>query len=799
MKRPLIYTLLFMIIGILAGRYLNDIISIAFFVILIFIICMLEFYRNRNKNLSIIINIYPYVIFFIFMLFGIFLINISLQPKDKNLDILVHSGEHLEFSGVASGISYTKTGKQKAVLNIDKVFVNEKSFATNIKVHAILKEGEELKYGQYVKAKGKLELLEGNRNMGGFNEFLYYRTRKIQYKTFPIILEKGNIKWSVGVLNDKIKNKLNYIYDVSLPEREAGIVKSMIIGDRTGLDDYTAELYRITGIYHILAISGLHISIIAYVINSIFGLFWGRKISGILTICILVFYCIFTGSSVSTVRAVVMFSIIIVGYIVNRESDLLNSTAFAAICLLIYEPLYIWDIGFQYSFSAVFGIAICSKAFDRVINRAVFLTKEKFPKFVFILDNILVKNYLSVCVSIFVCTLPVVLYHYYYFLPYSVFANMIVLPTLCVATVSGILIGIIGMFFLEGAIFVSGIFYIIIKVYEWICIFFSSLPLSQILTGQVSIIIILIWCVLVALMIYYINSNKQESKKRKKYFLSTIVLFICATLIAKYYPKNLEIAILDVGQGDCFVISSNKEIYIIDGGGLHSKEYGENTGVSVLLPYLNYKGISYVDKVFITHFDNDHATGIIELLDKKRVGDVYISNKSSSSNEIYEKLNLLQSKYDFPINTISAGNIIQGDNLIFNVLYPFEDSQVDNINNESIVLKLTSDKLIFMFTGDVDSLAEAEILGKTNNLNCDILKLAHHGSKYSNSEEFLREVNPKIAVVSTGRGNVYKHPSKETVERLDENNITLLNTADVGAIIISLDGENIKIKTMLQN
>jgi competence protein ComEC len=251
---------------------------------------------------------------------------------------------------------------------------------------------------------------------------------------------------------------------------------------------------------------------------------------------------------------------------------------------------------------------------------------------------------------------------------------------------------------------------------------------------------------------------------------------------------------LDVGQGDCFVISSAKQTFIIDGGGKLTQAIGNNTGKNVLIPFLNYKAKNFVDAVFVTHSDADHIIGIIELVDNKQIGKIFLAEQIK--NKIYDdklakELVTRANKNNIPIEFLKSGDCLYNKDIIFNCVYPFDDENTkDDNNNNSLVMQTKIKGTKILFTGDIESSAEQEILKSNLDINSNILKLAHHGSKTSSQKEFLEEVNPELAIVSTGKNNPYGHPSKETVKTLDELNIPLLNTANAGAITIRICDDN---------
>lgn len=281
----------------------------------------------------------------------------------------------------------------------------------------------------------------------------------------------------------------------------------------------------------------------------------------------------------------------------------------------------------------------------------------------------------------------------------------------------------------------------------------------------------------------------------KKYFACYSIAFAFCIAVAIFFPKTSEIVMLDVGQGDCFVVNS-VQTFIIDGGGKRTQDIGNNTGVNILVPYLDYKAKNYVDAVFVSHSDADHIIGIIELLSKKNVGQIFLSEKISD-DDLAQKLILEAEKFSVPICYLKSGDDLKFNKADFCCLYPFENTKTENNNDTSLVLKLNLEGEDILFTGDIEKNAEQEILLSNENISSDILKLAHHGSKTSSALDFLKKVNPSLAIVSTGVNNSYNHPSKEIVQRLQDLNIPLINTAQSGAVAIKFLGHG-KMKIITQ-
>ena len=461
--------------------------------------------------------------------------------------------------------------------------------------------------------------------------------------------------------------------------------------------------------------------------------------------------------------------------------------SFACICLVLYNPFYIFDIGFEYSFSAVFGIASCNNAIQRGIS--ILSLKSVVAKKIF--DNRFIKKYFSASLAASLFTYIITAYYFYYFTPYSVLVNLFILPNIAVVVIFGFVVGIIGLFNLNIASFFSAPVFILLRLYEKISQVFVCIPFAKILTGHINILSVIFYLVWIFLFINMLSSFSKNFSIAKKYFVRFSILFVFYLAICIFIPKPSEITMLDVGQGDCFIINCG-QTFIIDGGGKKTQEFGNNTGINILIPYLNYKAKDFIDAVFVSHSDADHIIGIIELIGEKRIGEIFLSNKIYD-DELSQKLILKAKEFSVPITYLSAKDILNYKKASFYCIYPLENTSAQNNNDTSLVLKLNFEGKDILFTGDIEKDGEKEILLSGENIKSDILKLAHHGSKTSSTLEFLSKVNPSLAIVSTGLNNSYNHPSKEITNRLENLNIPLINTAESGAVTIRFAKDKFKI------
>ena len=303
---------------------------------------------------------------------------------------------------------------------------------------------------------------------------------------------------------------------------------------------------------------------------------------------------------------------------------------------------------------------------------------------------------------------------------------------------------------------------------------------------------------LIALCKYKINQKKRNLQKKlnkiikekdiKEIYLKTykIIFIMILIIIFNCLNTNLEINFIDVGQGDaCFIITPKNKTILVDGGGSTSTTF--DIGEDTLLPYILDKGYVKIDYVFISHFDQDHSLGCAKIIENLTVSNL-ILNKQLEENDIYKHIVSIAKQKKVNLIYVKAGDVITLNGVKIKILHPQEKLIAENsINNNSIVFKLEYKSFSILFTGDIENIAEEVILSKNINLKADILKVAHHGSKTSSSQRFIEAVSPKIALIGVGKNNMFGHPNREVIERLQSYGTKIYRTDECGEISITVN------------
>jgi len=770
MKRPLCVIMLFYIAGMLFGRYCSESVNITLFIIPAVCVAAVLYFRYSK-----------YIILF-FPIAAVLGCVLFTNQHDQDLKPPIQ-GE-VTISGYVAETSISSSGRQKVIINS----------TDSLKIYAVLDEGETVVPGQFLTVHGEMLPLDTARNPGAFDEFQYFRSKWVHYKMFPELIEKGGVRHSLNSVLASVSLRCAQIFDSILPENEAGIMKAMVLGDTSGLSSEISHLYSDSGIYHILSVSGLHVAILAQILNAILKKFKLRKNkASIITLMFLVAYCLLTGAGSATVRATIMCCALIIGEMIGRDSDSLTSVSFAALCLLVFSPMKLFDFGFLYSFTAVYGFIFGGK----VYNSLIFYLKRKAKCATIrkILNSKFVGKMLASSVIATVAVSPLSAFAQYKIPLSGVLLNVIIAPTAVFILAFGFVAVIIGLINIGFASFVIAPVYYLLKIYEQLCRIGLSLPFSVINTGRPSMFLIIGAYLLISIAIW-----------RRKFLKFAAPIFALALIVCALIPRPMNIAFLDVGQGDCVVASGGNEIFLIDGGGSMLKAEGENTGATVVIPYLNYLGANTVSAAFMTHEHEDHAFGILEMLKAKKTEKLYLPTLLQGKEdeiELLERILNAAKEHGTEVNYIKDGDVVNFQNGIsVECLFPYDDTTHNDGNEICLVLKVIYGETEMLVTGDIGVNEEAKILQGLEDervLSSDILKVAHHGSKNSTTDEFLECVNPKVSVIGVSKTNPHGHPAPQTMEKLKAQGCAIYTTAENGAILIGLKKNGFTVDSMLKS
>lgn len=636
----------------------------------------------------------------------------------------------------------------------------------------IYSDNDILSVGDCPTIKGKIHKFSSATNEGEFNQEEFYYSQMILFRLESekiVKLDKQifNLEKVIYVFKDELTNSLRKISD----GEELGALCTMLLGEKSLLSMDMKEAYQDAGISHILAISGLHISLVGI---GIYG-FMRKRRAGFLCAMIVAgsiayIYYFMSGCAISTARALFMFFLTMIAQTIGRSNDMLNSLGISILIIVYENPFIIKYPGFVFSVVAVMGVAL--------IVRDISGNKIK----VAILSSVAMQ----------LATIPVVAIYYYEIPTYSVIINIIVLPLISIVFISGLSAAFVGLISVPIASIVIIPAIVVLKLYTFLCNIVQGLMFNKIIVGCPGTEKIVVYYVILFMLIFV-------CKKYKSVVIRLLGICVLLSIIFVRGHADGEIDILDVGQGDAiFVQIESGESVFIDGGSSSKKKVGEN----IILPFLKYNGVRKIDYWFISHADEDHINGLTELLESNYyIKNVVISKASKCDENMQKIISLLQEK-GINVIEISAGDIFKFDNTQISCIAPGEGVASDNSEqfdaNDSSLVLLVDDKknnLRCMFAGDISSEVENSLVKKYGEkIDIDIYKANHHGSKYSSSKEWLNALSPDISVVSCGENNRYGHPHEETLERFGEIDCKVFRTDENGQITLGKDGREFDIR-----
>lgn len=835
MKRPVLIAIIGYIIGILWGLYLK--INIALFYFSIFFIYhvnkkILENREQKSKfKLLSIKRYFRYIklivkpnIIFIFISFSI-ISNTIVYIQEYKYEKVYRKEGKIILTGIVISQKEEKTYYDRYKIKITHE-ENEAIFKNKYVYIQTKKEDiQEYAYGDKIEVYGEYSKVDEQRNYGGFDYQQYLKTKKIcgVVNVSKIRVLKKKEYSVIMIIANKINTQIKSNIDKSFKKQEAEILKGLLLGDVSKIEEEIKENFKTANMMHILAISGMHINYIILGIDKFLNRKIGKRNTNIVIIIILIIYMFVAGFSPSIVRAIVMGALGILSFLLHRKNDIWTSISISLFCILIYNPYSIMDIGLQLSYFGTIGIIIFNPVFKKIFNREKKKSKFKIKnKYINKCIN-KVKEIIGVSLSAQVAILPLILYHFNIFGPYFLFSNFLISLIIGPVVVLGFVLIILSFVHILNIKILSRFLEIGVQVLIQISKI-SKLPFSKIYIPTPNIKNICIYyisLIIIRYIFFLYNSIKVTTTQRrmrnllslfkykiylnKKNYIKKIILIVFVTgFIFICIPKKLIVNFIDVGQGDCtFIITPKNKTILVDGGGNDGKF---DIGKNVLLPYILDMGYGKIDYIIISHFDSDHCAGLLSLMEEIKVKNVIIGTQYKSCDN-YEKFIEIVKKKKINVIVVEAGNIINIEkNLYFNVVAPFSNNMIPEnpINNNSLVCKLNYKEISILFTGDIEAVAEKTILNKYKQLNSNllkstILKVAHHGSKTSSLKEFLEEVNPKYAIIGVGKDNKFGHPSEDTIQNLKLRNVKIYRTDNDGEISIVINGKNIKVNKHIKN
>ena len=753
-KRPILIWVLVYILSIIVSQSQNP------YIILIYL-CFIAFYLfyilkiKDSKRKKHIIVYSVILLFFVIHPFWVFM---------HETDTL-KEGDIVEGKYIIEAVSHVNFDASEYRLYLKDVD-NDKEYLAYSK--------DPYPYKSIIKVKGSIYDFRKATNEGEYNPQKYYKSIGILHGisiTKAEVVKKPNVFYKyIGNLREKLTNTYESLDD----KKHSGIYTAMIIGERSALDNDVKDIYTSAGIAHILAISGLHLALIGMSFYRFLrkrGLSYA--ISAYVSSLFLIMYVIFCGNSMSVRRAAIMMIIYLISEYLNRDYDLINSISIASLIILMDNPYAVTNSGFQLSFSCVIAIGIVAP----IIINSLELKKKMLP------------SMLVTSATITLINLPIIAYNYFYVPTYSILVNFLVIPMMSFIMTGMIAGGLSGLVSVPLGMYMIGISHYGLDICEYLASLSLRLPFSRILFGRPSTGSILVYYIIMMAFIYLLYSKNNISAKHKLYL---VLIIPCLSLLLFNRQRcNTYMTMLDVSQGQCIYVNTKNNHIMIDCG---SSDV-DNVGQKRIVPYLLSNRIDSVDYLFITHCDADHTNALEDLIFSIDIKHVVLSSYIVDDPKTASITNLLKS-HNIDIIYWDEYTSLKKDDLFITSFYPLSDSASNEIkdNNElSLCLNITIPGINLIVTGDIGFEAE-EYICKEKNVYADkpsdtirILQVAHHGSRYSSSADFLSFIQADKAFISCGRNNRYGHPSPDTISRLEGFGIEHLCTVDTGQITVIRD------------
>ena len=688
--------------------------------------------------------------------------------------------------------------------------------------------------GTTLRLKGELRSFARAGNPGEFDMQSYYRMMKLAFRLDNAHIQaSGGKAWYVRERMYRLKEYFAKTLEKIFPTKEASIMKAMLLGEKDGLDGETKKLYRQSYIIHILSISGLHISMIGMGLYRILrkaGL--GLWSAAWISIAVISGYGIMTGLSMSSVRAIIMFSLHLMADMMGRTYDMATALALAAALLLAGEPDYAGNSGFLFSFGAVASLGALAPVLHNgeldsnprtaaegsmslprpgtggeSCKKDSFLqgkkgfrdgrgkeTGERAGARVWNAAAWKIKQAVISGFAVTLGTLPIHLWFYFQFPVYSILLNLAVIPLMAVVMGFGLVCMIGGGFASGMARWAALVPRAVLWFYEKCCLLGEKIPYGTLVNGRPEGWQVFVYLFLMVLLVFYGHGEG----KRLPLFWKCQWIFASLCILLLKMDGGFQVTMLDVGQGDCIYIRSGEgKHYLIDAGSSTKKDMMEYQ----VIPYLKFMGVEHLEAIFVTHFDSDHCGGVFDLLEEYPMQGLTIGSLilpdigRESADNSYEEMEKLAGEKRVKVQYMSRGQRIKDKEMSFTCMHPDTGYETGEKNEYSLVLLLTYQEFKGLFTGDVEGSGEVmawEYMrgsGKADELT--VLKVAHHGSGNSTGMEMLDILSPRIALISCGKNNRYGHPHEDLLKRLDTVGSRIYTTPEYGAVTVGMEGRKI--------
>ncbi|ABW66577.1 DNA internalization-related competence protein ComEC/Rec2 [Desulfosudis oleivorans] len=818
-RYPVILLLAFLVAGVLIGRYLP---AARPWPAIFFWVC-------AGAGIVAMVRQKAAVWFFAlgFLFFGWVSMARFASPVINEHHLLAHADGNTRWTitGTVDSDPEIFGNRQVFLLKVDALEAGKKRFEPRGRLRVTLYDApEKPAFGTGLKFSGVIRPIRNFGNPGAFD----YRSYMAWQHVFGLAYAPAR---RVTMVNEKqaptffyaveiLRAELGRAIDRATPGPQAGVLKALVVGKKTDITPWARDAFIRSGVAHLLAISGLHVGIVA---TGVFVLCcrlfsfvplllwtgWVKKSAALVTLCVVAGYGMIAGMSPSTQRAVIMVTVFLLSFVVQRSHRLLNTLALAALTILLVHPPALFAVSFQLSFSAVFfivfGMGVMQARVARISRRPVKIAA-----------NFLLVSFLAI-----VGTLPLTLHYFNQTSLVGLASNCILVPMVGFVAVPLGLVGVIGhMAWPPAGSLLFGMAGTVVQGALAVAQAIAGLPFAAAHTITPNLLEMACLYMLLASGLAFAGNRSGhappdtepvEGKRFVKTWPALLFFFALAVLACdtgywichRLLHKDLRITVLDVGQGNAAVVELPRgKVMLIDGGGFAGSSTFD-VGERIVAPFLWRNKIATVDILVATHPDTDHIGGLAYVADKFHVKQLWSSGQPADTED-YQALmdavarrEILMPAYE----TLYGSRTLNGVDV--DLLYPaagFSDpgraGSWQGTNNNSLVTKISLKEVSFLFPGDILKKAESELVATTGDrLASTVLIVPHHGSKTSSTPVFLDRVRPEVAVFSAGWGNRYNYPHPEVLERYKTLNTRIYRTDLDGAVIMKTDGTVLTVET----
>ncbi len=809
-SRPVIPLLILMIFGIAFGSRFpgNNIWAYSAIFLCAGLIVFEAVYKKR-------LSVWPLVIFFAF---GYLLIQPWAAPRFPSNHITHFTDNHQwKIIGVVDKNPTASNNRLRIILRVETLGRDNSSFPVLGKIRVtVIKPFPDIFVGDRLSLIGKIRSIRNFNNPGGFNYRRYMAFKKIWGSTYVlgkrIVILTRNSDPGINTIIEKARNRIADLIDKTCEGKQQGVLKALIVGDRTGIEKNTGAAFNRAGISHVLAISGLHIGIIAtasfiffrWLLSYIkFFLWnaWTKKGAAILSLFPVILYGLISGMSPSTQRAVIMATVFLMTFLFEREQDPMNTLAIAAMIILVAHPPSLFSISFQLSFIAVLSI-IYGWSLKYAGNKGMIKKGWRI--------SIMGRLFSFALVSFFAIlgTLPIVMFYFNQISLVGIITNLLIVPIIGFVVVP---LGLISVLLYPLSIFGASI---CIKVSAGVLAYALSIvhyiagfPFAAIKTitpnfFEICCYYILAWAIL---------NLKGIGFRRKAAVIAAAFVILagsvdtCYWVYNRFWRDDLRVTIIDVGQGSSALVElPGGSCFLIDGGGFSDNSIFD-VGARIVAPLLWRKKIKTIDTMVLSHPNADHLNGLLYIARHFNVKRLWCNSDSADINSYREFMEIIKKNRIEIIAFKDMPRSYEINGARLEILYPSKD-YVDktknekwrNLNNNSLVVRVSFGSKSILFPGDIMACAERNIVATHGDeLKSTVLIAPHHGSKTSSTAMFLEKINPEIVIISAGWKNRFGFPHLSVLKRYNENNCRIFRTDKNGALMISSDGRALKIKPFI--